>query len=267
MTPIDRLFQPVQILPPSSWDGRNSTTRVIFGLVLAMALILSTTPAHAQDLDEDDDFFIFDDDDFPASPQVADPLEELNRVIFRLNDKLYRHVAKPVARGWRVLPTGARLSIANFFNNLSTPVSALNALLQLDMKATGTEASRFLINSSLGILGLFDPATEMGLARDNRDLGQTLGRYGVGHGIYLVLPGIGPSSLRDGSTNFVNTVMLDPFLRQRQLHEIVVLRTVEGTNTLSLDRDTYEAFYANALDPYAFFRSAYIQNRDARVNR
>ncbi len=234
----------------------NLGIRTLVLLVLPFALL---TPAAAQD--DDDDFFIFEEDE---GPQIADPFESINRATFALNDSLYRGVLKPVAVAFRVVPEPVRVSLSNFFGNIGTPISAINALLQLDLPNAGTEASRFVINSTIGILGLFDPASSMGLEQETEDLGQTLGRYGVGHGFYVVIPFLGFSSLRDGLGSLGNTAM-DPVIDSLSAGEIIALNLAEAETTLSLDQDTYEALYQSAIDPYIFFRSSYVQNRSGNV--
>ena len=230
---------------------------------MLFALLLSCVTGGVLAQEDDDDFFFFDEEE-DDSPSIADPLEGFNRASFALNDKLYRGVLKPVARGLRVLPEPVRNSGANFFDNLGTPVSAMNALLQFDLPNTGTELSRFVINTTIGILGLFDPATDLGFIRDQEDLGQTFGKYGIGHGFYLVIPFLGTSSLRDVIGSIGNTAMNPVYW---DLHEdaIPLINIVDAEISLSLDQDTYEAFYDSSLDPYIFFRSAYVQNRAGKV--
>ena len=235
-----------------------------FLLVFVLAFILpSGLPVYAQE--DDDDFFIFDEEE-DDSPLIADPFVSINRVSFYLNDKLYRGVLKPVARGLRVIPAPLRNSGANFLSNLGTPVSAINALLQFDLSNTGTELSRFVINSTIGLLGFFDPATDLGIVRDNEDLGQTLGKYGLGHGFYLVFPFIGPSSVRDLAGRVYNADM-SPVNDNLDTGEIIALNLAGAEIAFSLDQDFYEAFYDGALDPYIFFRSAYVQNRAGAVQK
>lgn len=230
--------------------------------LLAFGLLLGSVPLQAQE--DDDDFFVFDEDG--ETPTVADPFEPVNRAIFGFNDKAYRYVLKPVARGLRVLPTPVRVSMSNFFTNLRAPISAFSALLQADPKNAGSEAARFVVNTTVGIVGLFDPATSMGLIQDEEDLGQTLGRWGVGHGFYIVMPFVGPTSLRDVAGQIPSNTW-NPLYRNLDNGEIIAINVVSGEVELSLDQDTYEAFYDSALDPYAFFRSAWEQNRAGRVAR
>lgn len=230
---------------------------------LAILLLACTLPAAAQD--DEEEFFVFDEEEEgEAAPEIADPLEGFNRAMFAFNDKAYRYALKPVARGLRVLPVGLRTSVGNFFSNLGTPVSAISALLQGDVKNSGSELGRFCINSTVGVLGLFDPATGMGLVQDDEDMGQTFGRWGVGTGPYVVLPLLGSSSLRD-AVGFGANAAINPVNTNLEVGEIVGMQLLRVEVALSLDQDTYEAFYDSALDPYVFFRSAWTQNRAGAV--
>jgi phospholipid-binding lipoprotein MlaA len=235
--------------------------RTTVAAIMAVSL-LATLPALAQD---DEEFFEFDEGEAPAAT-INDPLEPLNRAIFAFNDKLYRAAVKPFARGLRVLPVPVRKSLANFFNNLNAPASAASALLQGDPRNAASELSRFVLNTTIGVAGFFDPATDMGLLQDEEDLGQTLARYGVGQGPYLVLPLYGATSVRDtlGSSA---TSTLNPLFEELNSIEIGVVSTAQAEVLLSLDQDTYEAFYASSLDPYLFFRSAWIQSRQGSVEK
>lgn len=226
-----------------------------------LALLLGSAPLLAQD---DDDFFVFDEEEEAAS--IADPLEGLNRVTFAVNDKLYRGILKPVARGLRILPVPVRVSLSNFFANLGAPISAVSALLQAEPKNAATELGRFAVNTTIGIVGLFDPATGMGLEQDEEDLGQTMAHWGIGHGFYLVVPFAGPSSLRD-ALGTTATNALNPLYQELDSGDIVAINLASGIVTLSLDADTYESLYDSALDPYVFFRSAWTQNRAGQVER
>ena len=218
----------------------------------------------------DDDFGDWNDDfnDWDAPVKlIADPFEPINRGVFWVNDKLYFYLFKPVARGYRVImPRPARVSVSNFFNNLATPVRAGNALLQLKLSNFGTETYRFIVNSTIGVAGLFDPATSVAdVRRVPADFGQTLGTYGFGHGFYLVLPIVGPSSLRDGAGTFVDS-FADPFRYSGVATEdLLLIRAFDSTNRLSLDRDTYEGIVRDALDPYLFIRTSYAQRRLAQI--
>ena len=198
---------------------------------------------------------------------ILDPLQPFNRGVFWFNDKLYFYVFKPVAKGYRlVLPRPARVSVNNFFSNLATPIRAGNALLQLKFRAFGTEVYRFVINSTFGVVGLFDPAESVaGVKKSVEDFGQTLGYYGIGHGFYLVLPIVGPSSLRDATGVFADS-FADP-IRYADLEtvEYMGVKLLDVETRLSLDRDTYEGIVHDSIDPYLFIRAAYAQRRLAQV--
>jgi phospholipid-binding lipoprotein MlaA len=237
-------------------------------LVSFTALAQDTTATHSSvqsSAGTEEEFFEFNDSQAQA-PTIADPLESFNRTSFALNDKLYRGVLKPVARGLRVVPEPVRTSVGNFFNNLGAPVSAASALLQGEGKNAGTELGRFLVNSTVGVGGLLDPATGMGLVQDEEDLGQTLGRYGVGHGMYLIVPFFGATSARD-LVGTIATTSLNPLYNNLEYGEMLGITLTNAEVALSLDKDTYEAFYDSALDPYVFFRSAWVQNRQGKVEK
>jgi phospholipid-binding lipoprotein MlaA len=218
-----------------------------------------------------DDFDAAFGDEFnnnkPPRKLIADPLEPINRGVFWVNDKLYFYLFKPVAKGYRlVIPRPARVSVSNVFSNLATPIRAGNALLQLKYRDFGTEIYRFVINTTFGIGGLFDPAESVaGVKPRIEDFGQTLGYYGAGHGFYLVLPVVGPSSLRDGMGSFVDS-FADPFrYADLETEEYLWVKLLDATNRLSLDRDTYEGIVRDSIDPYLFIRTAYAQRRLAQV--
>jgi phospholipid-binding lipoprotein MlaA len=203
--------------------------------------------------------------------EVYDPLEPINRGIFWFNDKLYFYALKPVARAYRHVPEGLRISVRNFFSNLQTPVRAVNAGLQGKLRASGTELARFLINTTLGIGGLFDPAREhFDLRMKDEDTGQTLGYYGIGPGPYLVLPFLGPSDLRDGIGEVADSG-LDLTWYFWGLHkgahnyDYLGARAADKVNDLSLDKDTYEGIKKDALDPYLFIRDAHAQYRRNQI--
>jgi phospholipid-binding lipoprotein MlaA len=201
------------------------------------------------------------------SPPVAvsDPIEPVNRGIFYVNDKLYRWVLKPVAKGYRyVVPEGARIAVRNFFSNLGTPIRAANTLLQGKIKATGTELARFTINSTIGFAGLFDPAKDWNLDRKDEDTGQTLGVYGLGHGMYVVLPILGPSSVRD-AVGFVGDTFLDPLAYISPADAAIGANAVRSETNLSFKIEDIDDLTGAAVDPYIAVRDAYIQSREKRV--
>jgi phospholipid-binding lipoprotein MlaA len=202
---------------------------------------------------------------------VSDPIEPVNRGIFWFNDKLYFYAFKPVARGYRaVLPEPVRESVGNFFHNLATPVRVVNALLQLKGRKAADEFLKCLFNSTFGLAGLFDLGVGLPSNTDGEDFGQTLGHYGMPSGFYLVLPILGPSNARDTIGRVADALthpVPSPFYLQMKQVEVVGIQSYETVNSLSLDKDTYEAMKKDALDPYLFMRNAYMQNRAARIEK
>lgn len=226
-------------------------------------LLFFSVPVSAEEQD-----FSLEEDPFaePEAEKIADPLEPLNRGMFWVNDKLYVYLLKPVAKGLRVIPEPARVSASNFFSNLGTPARAANNLLQLKLTNTAGELARFLVNSTFGLAGLFDPATMWGLEKKDEDLGQTFGHYGLGQGFYLVLPVLGPTSLRDG-VGRIGDYFVSPLPAALKSEELVGLRALDAENALSLDKETYEGIRENELDPYLFVRDAYTQIRAGEVRK
>ena len=142
--------------------------------------------------------------------ETEDPWENFNRGTFAFNQKFDKYLLAPLAKGYRfVLPSEIRTGVRNFLSNLSEPWSSINSALQGNFKNTGNTLARFVINSTLGILGIFDVATEIGFEKQKEDFGQTLAVHGVGPGPYLVLPFLGPSTVRD-ALGKVTSIYADP---------------------------------------------------------
>ena len=201
----------------------------------------------------------------PPAPDPRDPFEPLNRDVNSVNRGLDQAALKPVAKGYeRSLPALARAGVTNFFANLRDPWSAVNSLLQLKVADAAQNTMRFAVNTVFGLGGLLDIATDAGIERHREDFGTTLGHWGVPPGPYLVLPIIGPSSLRD-------TVALpadwfgDPLRLVAPVPErtaLVAGRTVD-TRARALPLDPV---LDAALDRYTFMRDAYLQHRDSEVH-
>ena len=239
---------------------------------LSVTAIAEETPV-SEDFTTEDDFFGADDDeDFTdgsmESYDINDPIEPFNRGMFWVNDKLYFYLLKPIARGYRVVPEPARQSVSNFFSNLGTPVRFVNSVLQLKFADAGTELGRLVVNSTVGIAGLFDPAKKyLGWRKKDEDLGQTFGNYGVGNGFYIVWPLLGPSSARD-TVGLAGDFFLDPLhYVEIKPWERVGLKGLEHETRLSLDKDTYEAIKRQALDPYLYVRTTYAQHRKGKIKK
>jgi phospholipid-binding lipoprotein MlaA len=203
--------------------------------------------------------------------EVWDPLEPFNRGMFWFNDKLYLYVLKPMAKGYRsVAPEPVRESVGNFFHNLTAPVRVVNSILQGKVTNALDELTMFCANSTLGLGGLFDLEKNAPRQPSPEDFGQTLGHYGTPPGFYLVLPVFGSSNARDAVglvADSLTAPIPSPYYVKLQMVEVVGLQTYDTVNGLSLDKDTYEAIKRDALDPYLFVRNAYMQQRQARVDK
>jgi phospholipid-binding lipoprotein MlaA len=216
--------------------------------------------------DGQDDEYSDEASEKPAAT-IADPWEPFNRAMHTFNDRLYFWLLKPVAQGYNVVvPEPARVSVSNFFSNLRTPVRLVNCVLQANPIGAATELFRFMINSTVGLAGLFDPAggEEINLKRQDTDLGQTLGFWGLGQGIYIVWPITGPSSLRD-TAGIVGDYFLYPISYLDPWYVWSAVRGYEVENEVSLRIGDYEAIKEAAIDPYIAFRDAYVQYRLKKV--
>ncbi|CAN5318865.1 VacJ family lipoprotein [soil metagenome] len=201
----------------------------------------------------------------PADEDGGDSLETLNRATWQFNDTVDDYVLRPVAKTYRkVTPRPVRQGVTNFFNNLLTPVDIVNNLLQAKFVAAVSDTGRLLMNTTLGIGGIFDPATDAGLPVSDEDLGQTLAVWGVPAGPYLVLPLLGPSTLRDAVALYPDS-QLTPLVQYHDSNVTDKLQILYGINTrerlLGTDRVIESAF-----DPYIFVREAYLQNRQFEIH-
>jgi len=198
---------------------------------------------------------------------IADPLEPFNRAVFHFNDKLYFWFLKPAARGYNyVFPEDLRICVRNFFVNLLFPVRFVNSILQGNFRGAGIELSRFMVNSTLGLGGLFDPSSRgLNLPMQDEDLGQTLGVYRMGHGVFLTLPVLGPYTVRS-LLGWVGDTYLDPVTWY--VDPLLWRWGVKGYkkfNEVSLTLGDYEALKEAAIDPYVAIRNAYVQYRNTKV--
>jgi phospholipid-binding lipoprotein MlaA len=197
---------------------------------------------------------------------IPDPLEPVNRVFFQVNDKLYFWILKPVATGYKtIIPEDGRIGVRNFFSNVATPVRLVNCLLQAKFKGAGNEVVRFVLNSTLGIGGFWDPAKrKFYIEKEDRDFGQTLGVWGLGPAFYLDWPILGPSSVRD-TVGYVGDLFFDPRTYLLTHPIFYVVRPVELVNDTSLSIGEYEGLKKAALDPYIALREAYHQFRQNKI--
>ena len=233
------------------------------------------------DTEEEDGFDDEFEEEFGSSgEEVFDPLSGYNGVMTEFNDGFYVYFVDPVARGYRwVLPDGARRGVNRFFHNLFFPIRFVNNVLQLKVKNAGEEFLRFVLNSTIGIFGIWDPAKEwFDLESHEEDFGQTLGYYGVGGGFHVVLPFLGPSNVRDMFSLYPD-MQMDPvsYVEKRpynfpkkegeylgvsrqtiQQAELTLLKTI---NRESLRIGQYENLKKDAIELYPFLRDVYEQNR------
>lgn len=201
----------------------------------------------------------------PAKRDPRDPWERFNRTTYAFNDRLDKAVARPVARGYqKITPGFVRTGVSNFFNNLNTPTTIVNDVLQFQVKYFFADTGRFVLNSTLGLAGFFDPASAAGLEKRSADFGQTLGKWGIGTGPYLVLPVLGPSDVRDAFGRVGDRYTSIP---------TYTLNWVQGTGEFVAEAVdaryrllATETLLENAYDKYAFVRNAYLQRRDFLVH-
>jgi phospholipid-binding lipoprotein MlaA len=196
-----------------------------------------------------------------TSGNPKDPIEGFNRAMFAFNEGLDTVVIKPVATGYdAVLPTPVRTGVTNFFGNIADLFIGVNNLLQGKPDQAASDIGRVLINSTVGILGIFDVATEAGLEKHEEDFGQTFGRWGVGDGAYVVIPFFGPRTVRD-TVGLVLDVKADPVANVNDISTrnwLLALRIVDNrADLLPADKVIEEA----ALDKYSYIRDGYLQRR------
>ncbi len=200
-----------------------------------------------------------------TSGNVRDPVEGFNRAMFAFNDGIDKAIIKPVAQGYEAaLPSPVRTGVSNFFGNIDDIFIAANNLLQGKVPEALSDVGRVLINSTVGLLGVIDVASEAGLEKHDEDFGQTFGRWGVGDGAYLVLPLFGPRTLRD-TFGLVLDVKADPVSQLSDVsprNTLTVTRGIdERARLLSTDKIVEEA----ALDRYSYIRDAYLQRRRSKI--
>ncbi|MFN3885112.1 MAG: VacJ family lipoprotein [Rhodocyclaceae bacterium] len=196
-----------------------------------------------------------------TSGNPKDPLEGFNRAMFAFNDGLDTVLIKPVAKGYEaVLPSPVRTGVTNFFGNIADLFIGVNNLLQGKPDQAFSDFGRVIINSTIGILGLFDVATEAGLEKHEEDFGQTFGRWGVGDGAYVVIPFFGPRTVRD-TVGLVLDVKTDPVANLADVstrNSLLALRVIDNrADLLPADKVIEEA----ALDKYSYVRDGYLQRR------
>ncbi len=205
-----------------------------------------------------------------AQPQQenGDPWEGLNRDLYAVHNAVDNAVLEPVARGYRaVTPRPVRNVVLNFLRNLRGPVIFANDVLQGEFERAGVTAARFGVNTTVGVAGLLDPATSMGLERHDEDFGQTLAVWGVESGPYIFVPLLGPTTVRDGAGRIVDTVF-DPltWAQGEDADEARIGRTlIAGIAARELVLDTVDAIERDSLDPYVSIRTSYQLLRESAI--
>tara|TARA_B110001450_G_scaffold108764_1_gene102882 strand:+ start:39 stop:821 length:783 start_codon:yes stop_codon:yes gene_type:complete len=205
---------------------------------------------------------------------VKDCFESLNRTTFALNQGLDKVIFEPVAKAYRVLPSPIRTGTSNALDNISNLVTIPNNILQGDFKKAGVNTGRFVVNTTVGIVGIFDVAQKIGFPEyEKEDYGQTLGVMGVGAGCYLVLPVLGPSTVRDTAGSFINVLGGDPWYNasvngnNEYLSDTAYLttRVLAGIDFRAKNIDSFENLEKNSMDFYASVRSLYLQDRQQKI--
>nr|NJM03909.1 VacJ family lipoprotein [Desulfobacula sp.] len=231
-------------------------------MTIILSVFILSSGLFAQDTDE----MLDDYQDSGKSRPVSDPLYYFNYVMYTFNDVLYFALLQPAASSYKALtPPLFRKGVNNFFHNLLFPVRFVNTLLQGRIKDAGAEIQIFLINSTVGVLGFGQVAqNQFGLKTSDEDLGQTLGSYALGNGFYLVLPVLGPSTLRD-AVGLVGDYFLTPVNYVDPWELSAGIKSYDTINSLSFHLGDYESLKEAAVEPYAAIRNAYIQNREKKI--
>jgi len=208
------------------------------------------------------------------SVPVKDCFENINRATFALNQGLDKVIFKPVAKGYRSLPSSIRTGTGNALQNLSSLITVPNNVLQGDFRKAGINTGRFAINTTVGILGIFNVAKKMGFSDyEKEDYGQTLGLWGVGAGCYIVLPVLGPSTVRDTAGSFANVLGGDPWYNASvsgnneflSRSDYILTKVLTGVDFRAKNIDSIENLEKNSMDFYASVKSLYLQDRQQKI--
>ena len=211
---------------------------------------------------------------FGEEKNVKDCFEKINRATFAFNMALDKVLFRPVATGYRKLPSPIRTGTSNALNNLSNLVTIPNNILQGDFKAAGNNTIRFILNSTLGIVGIFDPANALGFEKlEKEDFGQTFGAMGIGEGCYLVLPVIGPSTVRDAVGSLVSlsggdawyNVTVKNDTQYFKESDYYFSKLTEGVDFRAKNLESFDSLEKTSVDFYATVRSLYLQDRERKI--
>lgn len=216
---------------------------------------------------EDDLLDSFEDEFSAATEKKSDPLSGYNKMMTKYNDIFYTKVFFPISDKYaEIVAEPIRLSIANFFDNLKFPIRFINNTAQLKFKNSLEESERFIINSTIGLAGLFDIAKyKFNIKKHNEDFGQTLGYYGVGSGFHIVLPFLGPSNLRDSLSILVDSQA--DVIYYLDYQEAMGSKTLYYTNEASFKSKEYKSLKQNAIELYPYLKDIYEQHRESEIKR
>ena len=229
--------------------------KIITSIILIQFLVVSTISAEEK--------------------EVKDCFEKINRVTFAFNMALDKVLFRPVALGYRKLPSPIRTGTSNALNNLTNLVTVPNNILQGDFRAAGNNTARFIINTTIGIIGIFDPANTLGFEKlEKEDYGQTFGTMGIGEGCYLVLPVIGPSTVRDTVGSLISLGGGDAWYNVTTRNDTNYFKESdyyfsklsEGVDFRAKNLESFDSLKKNSVDFYATVRSLYLQDRKRKIN-
>lgn len=197
--------------------------------------------------------------------QISDPFEPLNRQVYKFNEVVDENLAIPAAEAWQHLPSPLRIGVDNFFSNLDDIMTIINDLLQFKFEQSVSDTARFVTNSTFGLLGVFDVATDWGMPKHDERFADTLGYWGIDSGPYLVLPFWGPSSVRD-AIGLAGDVQVYPLTYYYPVDHRNTLQVLKMVNARSNLLDATSLTNELALDPYSFSRDSYHQYRENRIH-
>ena len=212
---------------------------------------------------------------FTKSNATEECFEKTSRAIFKFNMVIDNAVIEPIAKGYNKLPEPVKKGTSNFTSNIATLLSIPNHIFQGNLKEAGNATASFVVNTTIGIVGLANPAQKLGLKNQTEDVGQTLGSYGFGPGCYFVLPILGPTTARD-SVGMIADTFIDPFShitwREKELFGVsgnrVDYLTIRGTSAVDFRADNevnFDSLEKNSIDLYASFKSLYLQDRENKI--
>lgn len=257
--------EPEPVASAPAVTGSAESVIAAAGAAALEAVVEPTAPAVVVDTPQDT--WMAQARDSDVSEDEYDPWEPFNEKMFEFNLRLDRYIMKPVAKAYNfITPDELQIMISNGFDNISFPPRFVNSLLQGKFKGATREIGRFLINSTLGVGGLFDPAKDVfGIVKSREDFGQTLGFYGVGPGPFLVVPLMPPMTVRDGIGKFVDGAM-DPLSYYLPLFwDRLGMKIGDTINERSLNLDLFQGFQESVIDLYSAVRHGYLQRREKLI--